>query len=184
MRCPRRLPPNGFQCRLRLAPNRIALGVTRRPTRGNHANGTETTRPSDNVTDGASFEHDTTPSVSALSIKIAMPFLQEELLVLHNDLPYLGHLVPAKASDLATDTARAKTSHVARVRERTGGPAPQAPAKETRKDPPMEPTRAQVCLRFQKPGVCEKQIMGWIFLKTLRPHFSSNASSSSWVEKS
>jgi hypothetical protein len=75
--------------------------VTRRPTRGNHTNGTETTRPSDNVTDSASFEHDTsTASVSALSTKILMPFLQEELLVLHNDLPYLGHLVPAKSSDL------------------------------------------------------------------------------------
>ena len=66
-------------------------------SRGNHTSGTETTRPSDNVTDSASLEHDTsTASVSAFSTKVLIPFLQEELLVLPNDLPNLSHLVPAK----------------------------------------------------------------------------------------
>src|SRR5712692_481091 len=66
-------------------------------SRGNHTRGTETTRPSDNVTDSASREHDTsTASVSAFSTKVLMPSLQEELRVLHHDLANLGHLMPAK----------------------------------------------------------------------------------------
>jgi hypothetical protein len=65
--------------------------------RGNHTKGAETTRPSDKVTDSASFEHDTfTASVSVFSTKVLMPFLQKELRVLHDDLPDLNHLVPAK----------------------------------------------------------------------------------------
>ena len=51
---------------------------------GNHTTGTETTRPSDNVTDSVSLEHETsTASVSAFSTKVLVPFLQEGLRVLH-----------------------------------------------------------------------------------------------------
>jgi hypothetical protein len=65
--------------------------------RGNHTNGAETTRPSDKVTDSASFEHDTsTASASVFSTKVLMPFLRKELRVLQDDLPNLYHLVPAK----------------------------------------------------------------------------------------
>src|ERR1039458_4084384 len=64
---------------------------------GNHTRGTETTRPSDNVTHSASPEHSTsTASVSALATKVLMPFLQEEICVLHHDVANLGRLVPPK----------------------------------------------------------------------------------------
>jgi hypothetical protein len=66
-------------------------------SRGNHTRGTETTRPSDSVTDSASLEHDTsTASASALSTKVLMPFLQEELPLFYNDLPDRSHLMPTK----------------------------------------------------------------------------------------
>src|SRR5271157_5483470 len=52
---------------------------------GNHTSGTETTRPSDNVTCSASPEHSTsTASVSDLATKVLMPSLQEEICVLHD----------------------------------------------------------------------------------------------------
>ena len=67
-------------------------------SRGNHARGTETPRPSDNVTDNVSFEHDTsTARASVFSTKVLRPLLQKELAVLDNDSPNLSHLMPAKA---------------------------------------------------------------------------------------
>ena len=74
-----------------------SLGVAS-ASRGNHARGTDTTRPSDNVTDSVSFEHDTsTARASVFSTKVLRPFLQNELSVLRHDSPNLNHLMPAKA---------------------------------------------------------------------------------------
>src|SRR5882724_6377618 len=66
-------------------------------SRGNHTSGTETTRPSVSVTESASVEHATsTASVSVFSVKVVIPFLQEELRILNNHFPNLGHLICSK----------------------------------------------------------------------------------------
>ena len=67
-------------------------------SRGNHTRGTETTRPSVSVTESASIEHDTsTASVSVFSVKVVIPFLQEELRILTNEFPDVGHFICSKA---------------------------------------------------------------------------------------
>src|SRR5258708_28299406 len=82
-------------------------------SRGNHTSGTETTRPSVSVTESASVEHATsTASVSVFSVKVVIPFLQEELRILNNYFPNVGssHLLenPSRRQPVQD---RAKTSH-------------------------------------------------------------------------
>jgi hypothetical protein len=72
------------------------------PETGWRVRGTESTRPSDSVTDSASRVHDTsTASVSALATKVLMPFLQEEACVLDRDFPNLGNLVRPKTKHVS-----------------------------------------------------------------------------------
>src|SRR5271169_4967544 len=97
-------------------------------SRGNHARGTETTRPSVSVTESASIEHDTsTASVSVFSVKVVIPFLQEELRVLNNHFPNVGHLICSKAPHVSDqDRIKPKTSHIVR-RGRRGCATVRAP---------------------------------------------------------
>jgi len=62
------------------------FGVAAR-SRGNHANGTETVRPSSRTTISESSEHETsTANASPLSTEVGIPFLQKELSILVHEL--------------------------------------------------------------------------------------------------
>src|SRR5271157_5464452 len=77
-----------------------ALCFADAPTsRGNQARGTATVRPSDRTTLRSSSVQDTfTASASALSTKVLMPLLQEELLILRDDLADFGQFVAAETA--------------------------------------------------------------------------------------
>src|SRR5213594_4150280 len=80
--------------------SQLALCFADAPTRrGNHTRGTTTVLPSDNATLRSSSVQDTsTASASALSTEVRIPFLQEDLLVLHDYLADIGEFVAAKAT--------------------------------------------------------------------------------------
>src|SRR5208283_2524547 len=70
-----------------------------RTSRGNQARGTATVRPSEKTTLRSSSVHDTSmASASALSTKVPMPHLQEELLIFLDYLPDFGQFVTPKTA--------------------------------------------------------------------------------------
>jgi hypothetical protein len=75
-------------------------GVASR-SRGNHARGADTARPSDRVTVSVSpLQEASTARTSMLSAKVCMPFLQEERSVFDDELANFGELRPAKPPHL------------------------------------------------------------------------------------
>src|SRR5258708_20796388 len=66
---------------------------------GNEASGTETSRPSASTTFSVSTLQETATAVASLiSVKVFIPFLQEELAVLHRDLSNFSKFVASKAA--------------------------------------------------------------------------------------
>src|SRR5271169_3188710 len=74
-------------------------------SRGNHASGTETTRPSAKPTLSVSSVHETpTAKASVLSPKVLMPSLHEQFSVLDHEASDLGKLITAKPRLSANST--------------------------------------------------------------------------------
>ena len=76
----------------------LCVGLAAR-SRGNHARGTDTVRPSSSTTVNEWSAHDTsTASVSLLSTKVGIPLLQEEFPIIQHEVSNDGQFVASKTT--------------------------------------------------------------------------------------